>query len=116
MVDKNENPYAPFRLVGDETYDGIVLTDSDMEARIAVFEERGDEGWSGNGYDWTSIARVLVTECFPQYESKLGYDPEAGMFFVRGPRDILKEFAVELQKVYNDETRLKELLSKAELD
>ena len=115
MVDP-KNPYAPFRLIGDETYDAIVLTDTEMEGRINVFEERSDEGWAGNGYDWTSVARVLIAESFPQYESKLMYDPEAGMFFVRGPREILKEIADELKKVYLDETRLRDLLSRAELD
>nr|MDT0659179.1 Imm51 family immunity protein [Micromonospora sp. DSM 115978] len=108
--------YAPFRLIGDETYDGLVLVDGEMEGRIHVFEERSDEGWAGNGYDWTSVARVLVTETFPQYERELVYDPEAGMFFVRGPREVLEEIAAELTKVYHDESRLRDLLSRAELD
>lgn len=116
MIKQTINPYTPFSLIGDETYNGIVLTDAGMEARINIFAERGDEGWAGNGYDWTSIARVLVSERFPQYTEKLDFDPEAGMFFMSGPREILEEIAVELKQVYDDEQRLRDLLSRSDLD
>lgn len=109
------NPYAPFSLIGDETYNGVVLTEAEMEARVDIFAERG-EGWAGNGYDWTSIARVLVSERFPQYSEKLDFDPEAGMFFMSGPIEILEEIAAELKQVYDDGQRLRDLLSRAELD
>lgn len=110
------NPYAPFSLIGDESYDAVMLTDTEMRDRLDIFAERGHEGWAGNGYDWTSIARVLVLERFPQHRDALSYDPEAGMFFMRGPREVLEEVAVELARVYDNEQDLRDLLSRAELD
>jgi hypothetical protein len=108
----------PFVLLGEEDDDraGVVLTDRDMQPRLHVFEERADEGWQGTGYDWTSVARVLVAEEFPQHESDVGHDPEAGMFFMSGPRPVLAVIAAELRRVFDDEARLRDLLDRAEPD
>jgi immunity protein 51 of polymorphic toxin system len=38
------------------------------------------EGWNGNGYDWTAIARLTLTEKLPELVDEIEFDPEAGTF------------------------------------
>jgi len=92
------------------------MSDKDMAARVGVFEERSGAGWQGNGYDWTSIARVLVDEKLPDLKDELEFDPEAGMFSAQGPLEALKRLGKEMKKVFDDETLLRDILSRAELD
>ena len=113
MVKQNGNPYAPFLLISDDICDCIILTDSAMTARTNIFNEFCEDRWTGNGYDWTSVVQLLVRKKFSHYEKQLSYDPEAGMFFIRGPLEILKVIASELKMVYEDESYLRDLISQA---
>lgn len=81
---------------------------------VPVFEER--QGWTGGGYDWTSLARVLVAEQLYEIQSQISYDPEAGMFSAHGPLDALKLLGAAMQKLYNDGAAIRDLLYRAELD
>jgi hypothetical protein len=58
MDDVDKVTYAPFVLLNGEAQ-SLILSDNNMLARTHIFEERSD-GWLGNRYDWTSIARVVV--------------------------------------------------------
>ena len=87
-----------------------------MLLRTGVFEEQTAEGWSGNGYDWTSIARVIVDEKLPGLKDDQEFDPEACMFSANGPLDALKQLGGELKKVFDDEDLLRDVLSRAALD
>ncbi|NCT90085.1 hypothetical protein GXB85_03825 [Cellulomonas sp. APG4] len=114
MTDHAGGALAPFRLIGDETYDAVVLSGEGMAERAEVFAEHGDEGaWKGDGYDWTSVARALVAERLPHLEDELSYDPEAGMFLVRGSREALEEVGAELAHIHRDEELLRDVLSRA---
>ena len=113
MTDKET--YHPFILI-DEDFRSLILSDTHMVAKEAIFRERADEGWEGNGYDWTSVARVLVDEALPHLRDDVSFDPEAGMLSAQGSLEGLNELAAGMQAVYNDDARLRDLLSRAELD
>jgi hypothetical protein len=115
MSDSDKLSYAPFILLTGE-YPSLILSDNDMLLRVSVFEEREDEGWMGNGYDWTSIAQVVLNEKLPDLLEKLEFDPEAGMFSASGSIDSLKRLGKEMKLIFDDENMLRDFLSRAELD
>ena len=115
MSDADKETYAPLILMTGE-YEALFMSDTHMVEWSHVFEEREEEGWTGGGYDWTSLARVLVSEKLPEIESDITYDPEAGMFSAQGPLGALKKLGTAMQQLYNDETMIRDLLSRAELD
>jgi len=113
MTDKET--YHPFILI-DEDFRSLIMSDTHMVSKQDIFHERADEGWEGNGYDWTSIAHVLVDEELTHRKGDLSFDPEAGMFSAQGSLEALQDLATEMQKIYNDDARIRDLLSRAELD
>lgn len=116
MTDTDKSTYAPFTLLDTGEHCSLLLSDEHMMAKVHVFEELGDEGWSGNGYDWNSIAQVVVSEELPDLAEQLEFDPEAGMFCALGPRDALEQLGAAMASAYSSEERLRDLLSRAELD
>jgi len=114
MSDTDKVTYAPFVLRTGEA-PSLMLSDREMLARTHVFEERSD-GWLGNGYDWTSIARVVVEERLPDLRDTLSFDPEAGMFAATGSIEALKRLGDEMKKVFDDEVSIRDILGRAELD
>jgi hypothetical protein len=112
----DKSSYAPFILADNGKYRSLILTDRDMIARAHVFEERKAEGWIGSGYDWTSVARVLLIEQLPDLESNISFDPEAGMFSAGGPRPALERLAAAMLAAFESDEILRDLLSRAELD
>jgi hypothetical protein len=115
MNTSDKSTYAPFILfTGDNP--SLIMSDKDMVNRSAVFEERGNEGWNGNGYDWTSIARVILDEKLPDIKDLLEFDPEAGMFCAIGPMESLKRLGAEMKQAFDDEDLLRDVLGRAVLD
>jgi len=115
MSPSDKTRFAPFTLITGE-FESLILSDEDMLSRVGVFEERADDGWSGNGYDWTSVARVVVDEKLPDLKDQLDFDPEAGMFSASGPLEALERLGAEMKKVFEDEGLLRDFLRRAELD
>jgi hypothetical protein len=115
MDDTDKVTYSPFILWRGEARSSLILVDRDMLARSHVFEERS-EGWLGNGYDWTSIARVVVEERLPDLKGDLNFDPEGGMFVATGPIEALRRLGAEMKKVFDDEASIRDVLGRAELD
>ncbi|MCA0269546.1 MAG: immunity 51 family protein [Bacteroidetes bacterium] len=111
-----KSPLAPFRWVEHATSVSVLLADTDMLARVHIFEERADEGWEGFGYDWASVARVILDEDLADIADRIGLDPEAGMFAAYGEADAVERLAQALHVAYHDEARLRDVLSRAELD
>lgn len=107
---------APFKRVEHGTSVSVILADTDMLPVAHVFEERADEGWQGNGYDWASIARVLLGEDLSDLADTVGLDPEAGMFAAYGDGEAVMRLAEAMHAAYHDEARLRDLLARAELD
>ena len=115
MSDSDKLSYAPFILITGE-HPSLILSDNDMSLMMSVFEESEDEGWLGNGYDWTSIAQVVLEEKLSDLKDKLEFDPEAGMFSAVGSIDSLRRLGEEMKKVFDDENLLRDFLSRAEID
>ena len=115
MSNADKLTYAPFILIRSE-HPSLILSDRDMSLRFEIFDERKDEGWMGNGYDWTSIAQIVMEEKLPDVEETVEFDAEAGMFSAIGPLYALERLGAEMKKVFDDENLLRDVLSRAEID
>ncbi len=115
MSNADKSTYAPF-IFRSGVHPSLILSDQDMSLRESIFEEKKDEGWSGNGYDWTSIAQVIIDEKLSDLKGRLEFDPEAGMFSAIGPSEALERLGAEMKRVFEDENLLRDILSRAELD
>ena len=113
-VDSGGAAYAPFIFVEGEKSCSLLLTGNPMAEKCPIFEEL--EGWLGNGYDWASVARTLVEEELPGLEGAVSFDPEADMFVAYGPREAILRLGRAMQAVFHDDSRLRDLLSRSELD
>lgn len=82
-----------------------------------VFAERADEGFEGNGYDWGSLAAVFIEEIMPELAAQIQFDPEAGMFCAYSTDgEALERFALGFKAACEDDTLIRDLFSRAELD
>jgi len=108
--------YAPFILMDTGKHRSLLLTDNHMADKAHIFEERRDEGWIGSGYDWNSIAQVVVAEQLSELRGELTFDPEGGMFSAGGSRSALERLGSAMSKVFHCDDAIRDLLSRAELD
>jgi len=82
-----------------------------------IFESRADEGFEGNGYDWGSLAHVFLNEIMPELKKDIGFDPEGSMFCVYSKNeDALQKFALGFRAMCDDDKKMLDLFSRAELD
>lgn len=112
----DKTTYTPFILLDSGEYRSLILSDQHMVEKFHIFEERADEGWNGNGYDWNSIAQVILFEQLPDLQDELDFDPEAGMFSAQGSRSALERLGKAMSLAFHNEEVLRDLLSRAELD
>lgn len=81
-----------------------------------VFDERADEGFTGNGYDWESLAMVFLNEKMSELEGIIDFDSEAGMFCAfSSDKEALKNFILLFKALCEDKQLMKEFLFRAEL-
>jgi len=106
--------YAPFIFLEMEARCELLLGDHLMVEKGPIFEEL--EGWDGSGYVWASVARTIVSEQLRELQDSISFDPEAGMFVAYGPRAAIQAFAGIMAAVFHDDSRLRDLLSRSELD
>ncbi len=93
------------------------LTDNLSEYKADVFRTREDEGFEGNGYDWTSLAQVFVDESEPNWAGIIMFDPEASMFCAYSDnKEALKNFAIAFKNTCENDILIRDLFSRAELD
>lgn len=107
--------FAPFILADYGDSASLLLNDEQMIKKEKIFGVAA-EGAQGNGYDWAAVARVVVAEQLSEISAGLQYDPEAGLFCVRGELTALKKLAVEMQKVFQSDVLIQELIGRADLD
>lgn len=82
-----------------------------------VFALRAEEGFEGNGYDWTSLATVFLEECCPELEDCIAFDPEADTFCVyTTDAQALRQFITEFHAVCENKEKIKALFFQAKLD
>lgn len=112
----DKTSYAPFVFVDEGAHRSLILSDQHMEVKFPIFDEKAGDGWSGNGYDWQSVAQVIVAERLPEFASELSFDSEAGMFAATGSRAALEKLGTAMQSAFRDDAALRDVLSRAELD
>ncbi|MGE7944876.1 immunity 51 family protein [Lysinibacillus xylanilyticus] len=82
-----------------------------------LFDTRSDEGFEGNGYDWNSLAIVFLEEKMPELKGIVNFDPEADMFCAySSDKKALEKFAISFKNTCEDDSTIKDLFSRAELD
>ena len=82
-----------------------------------IFDTRADEGFAGNGYDWSSLAQVFLDEKCPNLQKKISFDPEAGMFCAYSKdKEALADFILRFKRACEDKPLILDLFSRAELD
>ncbi|CQR58981.1 Imm51 family immunity protein [Paenibacillus riograndensis] len=107
---------APFILVEQEN-GGMSVILSVGTYLADLFESRAEEGFEGNGYDWSSLAAVYLEEQMPELAETVHFDPEADMFCAySGNREAILKFAAGFKKACEDESLIRDLFSRAELD
>ncbi|MFC3747335.1 Imm51 family immunity protein [Paenibacillus sp. GCM10012306] len=107
---------APFILV-EQGNGGMSVILSVGRYKAELFETRRDEGFEGNGYDWTSLAAVFLEEKMPELADTIRFDPEADMFCAYSSnRAAVQSFATGFKAACEDDERIRDLFSRAELD
>lgn len=87
------------------------------EYKAEVFRRRREEGFSGTGYDWASLADVFLTEKTPELADQIDFDPEADTFCAYSTDEAsLKSFALAFKAACEDRKLIQDLFSRAELD
>lgn len=80
-----------------------------------MFDDRAEEGWLGNGYDWESLATVFIDQHAPALADFIDFDPEAGTFVALSTSsEALRRFALAFKEACEDEALMEELFSQAE--
>ena len=115
-IDKLEYEIKPFIWVNHE--DGsfaVCLTVGSYKTEI--FDSRKNEGFEGNGYDWSSLAIVFLKEQKPELEDIIDFDPEASMFCAFSENEeALKTFIISFKAVCENDSLISDLFSRAILD
>ncbi|HWX02547.1 Imm51 family immunity protein [Collimonas sp.] len=106
--------FAPFFLI-DGSCRALVLLDASFQEKAHVFEERGDEGWSGNGLDWNSVAHVIIAEQLPKLANEFTFSSDADFFSVSGTMASLTLLGNALKITFDDEHVLRDILFRAKL-
>lgn len=110
-----ENEIAPFFWV--EQNSGASVCISAGGYLQEVFDTRAEEGFIGNGYDWSSLAQVFLNEKCADLKEKVNFDPEADMFCAYSKdKEALAEFIVRFKKACEDHALITDLFSRAEFD
>lgn len=113
-----ENEIAPFYWVeqNSEAQAAVCLTVDSVYLQ-EVFDTRAEEGFIGNGYDWSSLAQVFLDEKCPDLQDKIHFDPEAGMFCAYSDdRDALSDFILRFKKACDDKPFILDLFGRTEYD
>jgi len=82
-----------------------------------VFDTRANEGFEGNGYDWSSLAQVFLEEKCSDLQDKINFDPEGSMFCAYSTdKEALADFILRFKKACEDKPFILDLFSRAECD
>ena len=86
------------------------------EYKTEIFETREDEGFEGNGYDWTSLAQVFLEELTPDLLNLVKFDPEADMFCAYSDNEeALKSFITSFKEACENDSLIQDLFLRVEL-
>ncbi|MEC0227067.1 Imm51 family immunity protein [Paenibacillus alba] len=115
LLEVNEK-INPFGLVSHNN-GSISMILSAGKYKYEIFQTRAEEGFEGNGYDWGSLATVFLEEKMPHLVDIVRFDPEADMFAAYSDnREAILSFAIAFKEACEDDSLIKDLFSRAELD
>jgi tetratricopeptide (TPR) repeat protein len=106
----------PFIIV-EQAHGGksVILNVGSYKAEL--FAERAEEGFEGNGYDWSSLAAVFLEETMPALAGIIRFDPEADMFCAYSDNgEAVAAFAAGFKQACENDALIRDLFSRAELD
>lgn len=110
-----ERTIAPFFWVEHEGSASVCLNVG--EYLQDVFDERSDDGFEGNGYDWASLAQVFLDEKSPDLRGMIDFDPEGSMFCAYSKdKEALRGFILKFKEACENKELIADLFSRAELD
>lgn len=110
-----ENEIAPFFWVKQSSGASVCFSVGGFLQEI--FDTRADEGFIGNGYDWSSLAQVFLAEKCSELQEKINFDPEADMFCAYSKdEEALADFILHFRKACEDKALILDLFNQAELD
>lgn len=106
---------TPFSYVENERT--LLSLDCSSEYKKELFELRLQEGYVGNGYDWTSLAMTYIDKVKPNLEEWIKFDPEAGMFCAYSDNEeLMREFAIGFKEACEDDNLIRKLFLQTELN
>lgn len=115
MTQETMKKIAPFFWVEHDNSASVCLNVG--EYKQDIFDSRADEGFEGSGYDWESLARVFLDEVCPDLTEKIDFDSEGSMFCAYSKDSgALEEFIHIFKSTCEDNTKILDLFSRAELD
>jgi len=102
---ETDRTFAPFVLLSpSEHSDSWTLLLADAYSPADTFEEQGH---SGNGYSWDSVARVALRD-FPEHVATIEFDSEAGTFVAMSEdKASLVALGGALKRLLDDEEALR---------
>ncbi|SIR90988.1 Immunity protein 51 [Moraxella cuniculi DSM 21768] len=113
-----KNQITPFKWIEHEDSVSVIMSDVG-DYKQHIFDNRADEDFEGNGYDWQSLAVVFLDEKMPHLTDKIHFDSESSMFCVwanHADTNALKEFIIAFKNALDDNELILDLFSRAELD
>ena len=106
--------YFPFIVYNNDRY----MIAAEIESKelydkyLPVFEKYN---YSGNGYSWEGHIKQILQKEKPGLLKHLDFDPEAGGFYVYADsREIQKQFAELMSKIFSDINKLESYLKSAD--
>ena len=111
---KFERLIAPFlwgRLYGDTA---VCLRGN--QYKNETFLSRAEEGCTGNGNDWTALAKVYLREKKPDFVGRIKFDSDEEMFRAySSDAAIMRTFVLDFREMCQDMNVMLDLLSRAKL-
>ena len=110
-----EEEIKPFFWVQHDNSVSVCLNVGDYKNEI--FQTIEDEGFEGSGYDWTSLAKIFLSEKRPDLIEVIKFDPEASMFCAYSSNtEALKTYILSFKNACENEVLIQDLFSQVELD
>lgn len=110
-----EEQIAPFFWMDHDDGTASVSLYAREGYKKALFKTRRDEGFTGTGDDWTSLAVAFIDETMPENKNMIEFDPEQGMFSAYSSDiEVLKEFILAFKIACEDDDLIRGIFAKAE--
>ena len=108
--DKFLKKIKPFEWNEDEGNISLLLNTGGY--RQNLFDSLSEKGYSGNGYEWESLAQMFIKENMPEVLDSIQFDSEAGLFCLHSNNNrAIKKFALAFSNFCENEKELLRLLN-----